>query len=189
MDGKIIQSSGSLDIRFRFGFGPVERAAKDGEIWDVQRWKYNDREMPTIEFRHFTYLPKSLQYQLFQVFESGQLFAEASMHNMFSNNVRTNVFAKRLHTALRFPHSRSKFEYYDIVLSCNLVLMKHIDTKNDHRKRYNICVVYSFYQFIACVQYKISMIMTTRNTVGCALNIIQFYIVLLLYQNISIKTH
>jgi len=50
MDGKIIQSSGSLDIRLTFGFGRVQRAVKDGEIWDVQHWKYNDREMPTIKF-------------------------------------------------------------------------------------------------------------------------------------------
>ena len=92
------------------------------------------------------------------------------MHNVFPNNIRTKVFAKRLNNALGFPHSRAKFEYYDIVLSCNLVLLKHLDTKSDHRKGYTICVVYSFYQVIECVQYKISIIMTTRNTVGCALD-------------------
>jgi len=94
------------------------------------------------------------------------------MHNVFPNNLQIGVFAKRLNIALGVPHSRSKFEYYDIVLSCNLVLLNHLDTKNDHRKRENICVVYSFYQFIASIQYKISIIMTTTKTktVGCTLN-------------------
>ena len=170
MEGKIIQSSPSLDIRLSFGFGRIQRDVKEGETWKVQRWQYKNKEMPTLKFQTFTILPKILQSQLLRVFESGQIFAESNMTNVFPNHLRTKIFAKRLNNALGFPHSRTKFEYYDIVLSCNLVLLKHLDTKNDHRKGYNICVVYSFYQIIEGVQYKISIIMTTRSTVGCAID-------------------
>jgi hypothetical protein len=170
MEGKIIQSSPSLDIRLSFGFGCIERAVKERENWNIQRWQYNNNEMPTLKFQTFTILPKILQSQLLRVIESGQLFAESNMPNVFPNHLRTTIFAKRLNNALGFPHSRTKFEYYDIVLSCNLVLLKHLDTKNDHRKGYNICVVYSFYQVIECVQYKISITMTTKSTVGCVID-------------------
>ena len=75
MEEKIIQSSPILDIRLSFGFGRIQRAVKEGENWNVQRWQYNNKEMPTLKFQTFTILPKILQSQLLRVFESGQLFA------------------------------------------------------------------------------------------------------------------
>ena len=67
-----------------------------------------------------------------------------------------------------FPNASFKFEYIDIVLSLNTILPKHIDSKNDHRKGYNHCTVYSFYQVVDELEYKVSVIMTTRLTVGAA---------------------
>ena len=61
------------------------------------------------------------------------------------------------------------FEYYDILLSRNTVLLKHIDSKNDHRPGYNFCVVYSFFQVIEKLEYNVSIIMTTRSDVGAAI--------------------
>ena len=100
MEGKIIQSPPSLDMRLLFGFG---RAVKEGETWNVQRWQYNNKEMPTLKFQSFTILPKILQSQLLRVFESGQLFAESNMTNVFPNHLRTKIFAKCLNNALGLP--------------------------------------------------------------------------------------
>ena len=55
-----------------------------------------------------------------------------------------------------------------MVLSLNIVLPKHIDSKNDSRKGYNLCVVYSFYKNIDDLEYKVSVIMTTCSAVGTA---------------------
>ena len=75
-----------------------------------------------------------------------------------------------MNTQLGFPLSTNQFEFVDIVVSRNTVLMKHIDHKNDHRKDYNQCVVYSFHQIVDVIAYKVSVIMTSRSTVGAALD-------------------
>ena len=61
------------------------------------------------------------------------------------------------------------FEYFDILLSRNTVLLKHIDSKNDHRPGYNFCVVYSFFQVIEKLEHRVYIIMTTRSAVRAAM--------------------
>ena len=63
----------------------------------------------------------------------------------FPDSYRNTFCAGRLNAALGMPKSVSKFEYYDIALSRNTILRRHIDQKIDHRRGYNYCVVYSFY--------------------------------------------
>ena len=75
-----------------------------------------------------------------------------------------------MNTQLGFPLSTNQFEFVDIVVSRNTVLMKHIDHKNDHRKDYNQCVVYSFHQMVDEIVYKVLVIMTSRTTVGAAMD-------------------
>ncbi len=70
---------------------------------------------------------------------------------------------------MTFPQSSSKFEYVNIVLSHNTNIKDHIDWKNNHRTGYDICIVYSAYLTICSVEYRLSIIMTTRYTVGAAL--------------------
>ena len=114
-----------------------------------------------------TSMSNSLKRQLMTVIESSQVFVEQHYKDSFPDHRRTTLFAGRLNCALGFPRSRAKFEYYDIVLSRNTILRKHIDHKNDHRDGYNHCVVYSFFQEIDGVEYRVSIVMTTRSTVGC----------------------
>jgi len=169
MHGKVVEGETSLNLRIRFGFGRVQRSSIRLQKTVVKTWTLNGTEMPTIQYRTFTSLPCSLQQQLFKVFESAQIFVEGQLTNPFPNKLRSNLCVKKLNTALGFPFSRSKFEYFDIVLSRNSVLPKHIDSKNDSRPGYNFCAVYSFYQVILGLEYKVSIIMTTRSTVGAAL--------------------
>ena len=103
-----------------------------------------------------------------KLFESAQLFVDKCIPNAFPIIAHTNECSKRLNAVLGFPNPKSKFEYFDIVLSRNTVLPKHIDSKNDKCPGYNLCAVYSFYQEIAGVEYKVSVIMTTRSSVGAA---------------------
>ncbi len=67
-----------------------------------------------------------------------------------------------------FPQSTSLFEFFDVIMTRNTTLQKHTDPKNDHRKGYNVCTVYSYVVNLDGVDYKVSIIMTTRTTVGSA---------------------
>ena len=75
-----------------------------------------------------------------------------------------------MNTQLGFPLSTNKFEFVDIVVSRNTVLMKYLDHKNNHRKDYKQCVVYSFHQTVDEIVYTNLVIMTSRTTVGVALD-------------------
>ena len=116
----------------------------------------------------FTNLPDSLKPQMMKLFGSAQLFVDKCIPNAFPIIAHTNECSKRLNAVLGFPNPKSKFEYFDIVLSRNTILQKHIDSKNANCPDYNLCTVYSFYQEIVRVEYKVSVIMTTRSSVGAA---------------------
>ena len=128
----------------------------------------NNQQMPTIQHMIFTNLPDSLKPQIMKPFESAQLFVDKCIPNAFPITARTNECSKRLNAVLGISNSKSKFEQFDIVLSRNTVLPKHIDSKNDNRAGYNLCTVYSFCQEIVGMEYKVSVIMTTHSSVGVA---------------------
>ena len=65
-----------------------------------------------------------------------------------------------------FPHSKQLFEYYDIVITRNTAIPGHIDPMDDHRTGYDCCAVYSFYQIINGMSYRVSVILATRYSVG-----------------------
>ena len=104
------------------------------------------------------------------VIECCQQFLLSHHENAFSNPTRNQHCAGRLNSLLGFPKSRALFEYYDIILSRNMILGKHGDEKNDHRTGYNHCVVYSFYCEIDDLEYKVSIVMTTRSAIGCPMD-------------------
>ena len=125
--------------------------------------------MPTISFRSFLELSDALRANLIHLFESGHVFAQQNCANSFNNPLRNENFSLRFNEMLEYPRARFNFEYIDIVLSRNTELPKHIDRKNDDREGYNVCVVYSFYCTIDELQYRVAVIMCTRNDVGKAL--------------------
>jgi disulfide oxidoreductase YuzD len=166
--GKVDHSLPSQTVRLRFGYGRVQKPSPSKVNWTVHTWNYRGLHMPTIKYKPFTSLPNSLQKQLITVFEAGHIFAETHYNHPFSNELRTQIFSKRMNRLLGYPNARFKFEYIDIVLTMNTKLRKHIDGKNDHREGYNICVVYSYYCTMNDLEYKVSIIMCTRNDVGVA---------------------
>ena len=125
--------------------------------------------MPTSNTYHFPQMNVSLLKTLFCLFESAQKFAVRKYRGRrFPNELRTRIFARRLNAQLGFPTSTSKFEYFHFVLTRNTILQKHINRMNDARPGYNFCVVYSFFQQVEELEYRVSVIMTVRNTVGVA---------------------
>ena len=125
--------------------------------------------MPTLNVTPFLHISKSLQRQIISVMETATSIARSEDHASFSHPIRTKLFAKIFNNAMGFGSSSSLFEYIQIVISKNTVLNEHIDHKNDHRSGYNFCSVYSFYHVKDNEEYRISLIMTTRTTIGAAL--------------------
>ena len=114
--------------------------------------------MPTLNTHPFCRMPKNLQHSVMTVLEAGTSFAKLRMSDSFSNNEQSVVFAQKMNCEMGFPNSKNLFEFVDIVVSRNTILLKHIDFKNDHRKGYNICVVYSFHQIVDELDYRVSVI-------------------------------
>ena len=134
----INKDESSVDSCIRFGFG---RRQKDN---DNTRY-VNGCKVPTLNVMQFLRFPASLRQQLMVVFECATRFVEKYSVSAFNQDERNNLFSKVLNTALGFPMSSSKFEYFDLVISRNVLLRKHSDRNNDHREGYNHCVVYSFF--------------------------------------------
>ena len=125
--------------------------------------------MPTLNVTPFLNIPKTLQRQIISVMETATSMAQSEDHESFSNPIRTKLFANMFNKAMGFGSSSSLFEYIHMVISKNTVLNEHIDHKNDHRSGYNFCSVYSFYHVKDNEEYRIALIMTTRTTIGAAL--------------------
>ena len=168
MSGQVVEGETSLNHRLTFGYGRVQPTVEDTTRWKVHPWTWKGEKMPTIRFLPFKVLPEELKPQLIKIFEAAQLFVDKNLPGSFPVQRRTKTFSKLLNEMLGYPKAKFKFEYFDIVLSLNTILPKHIDSKNDNRQGYNLCCVYSFYQKNDNVEYKVSIIMTTRSAVGAA---------------------
>ena len=166
---KIDPDADGTNFRLRFGFGRLQPTPAPTANCTVIHWNLGSKKMPTISYREFVILPKSLKDELIHVFECAHNFVMSSMPDMFPRNPKRVKCTKKLNTTLGYPKAKMKFEYYDIVITRNIVLPKHIDQKNDHREGYNFCVVYSYYHTIQGFEYKVSIIMTTRSTIGAVL--------------------
>lgn len=168
-EGQVVDGEPSVNVRMRFGYGRVQTEKSPNQKWKVHPWSHNGKQMPTICYLPFINLSVNLQKQLITLFESAQTFVERHTDSPFSDKNRTLIFSKLLNKKLGYPRARFKFEYFDIVLSRNTVLPKHIDSKNDHRPGYNYCAVYSFFETVNGLEYKVSVIMCTRSSVGSAM--------------------
>ena len=124
--------------------------------------------MPTIDTKEWDKMPPSLSNALFKLMEQGTKFCQWVNPTAFCDKERTKIATNVLNARLGHPGAgvTSRFEFVYVVLTLNTKLNKHIDMLNDHRPGYNHCVVYSFYELIADVTHRVSIIMTTRCTVG-----------------------
>ena len=58
--------------------------------------------------------------------------------------------------------------YIDVLVSCDTALARHCDHLNDWRHGYNHTSVYSYHRTVDGAEYKVSVIMATRKSVGKA---------------------
>ena len=163
-EGTINPNEPSINQRARFGFGRIQKAIH-GINMDL-----DGTPAPGANVKDFLNMPQDLQDQLVLIFEASTLFTRTWLKDSFTNSFRNEQCAGTLNNAMGYPTSSSLFEYFEIVVTRNTILKKHCDAKNDHREGYNICTVYSYYTTIDDKEVKVSIIMTSRSTVGSAVD-------------------
>lgn len=159
--GKTKHDHTPTNIRARFGYNQIQLPTHHSH------WVLEGEKMPSYNIQDFLDMSEELRYDFIKLAEGAQRFLSDHYRSPMRDHDRTKHCAKRLNAAMGFSQSTSKFEYFDIVLSKNAILKKHMDYKNDSRLGYDHCVVYSFF---CDTTYRISVIMTTRRDVGCALS-------------------
>ena len=158
-NGNLDPTQYSVNIRITFFFGRIQNA---GNLL------FDGATFPGVNVKSFESIPPALKNQLNILFQDSTLFTKSWIKESFPNAARNAKCAGHLNAKMGFPKSTSLFEYFDVIICRNTVLRKHMDEKNDHRKGYNICTVYSYCVMLNGEEYKISIIMTTRTTVGSA---------------------
>jgi hypothetical protein len=161
---EIVSDEEAVSQSLDFGFGRIQRKSMQ------LNWKFNKTTMPGINTKSFDKFSPKTKAQLMILFEAATQFTSKWYEDSFSDHERNIRCAGYLNSQMGFPGSRSLFEYFMMVISRNTVLSKHCDVKNCHRPGYNICCVYSYYVHVGGQEYKVSIIMTTRTTVGSAFN-------------------
>ena len=160
--GCISHERSCCSAAIKWGWGRIQPDS------NTQTWYINNQKMPTLNVAPFLEITKSLQDQIMVVMETATSIALSQDKAAFTNPIRTKLFAKIFNNAMGFESSSSLFEYIHIVIAKNTVLNEHVDHKNDHRPGYNFCSVYSFFHVKDNDEYRISLIMTTRTTIGAA---------------------
>ena len=158
-NGTLDDTNTSVNIRLQFYFGRIQ---KRGNL------VLNGTTFPGVNVKAFQSMPPVLKKQLVILFENSTTFTKSWIKDSFQNKSRNAQCAGYLNAAMGFPNSTPLFEFFDVVVTRNTTLQKHTDHKNDHRKGYNLCTVYSYVVTLNGADYKVSIIMTTRTTVGSA---------------------
>ena len=162
LQGKIDKNVHTVRRFIRIGFGRIQRESYN------QNWSLGGSTMPGVNVKAFLQMPISLRQQLMVLFEESTSFTRVWHKDSFSDPRRNKHCAGYLNSLLGFPRSTSLFEFVDVIISLNTILTKHCDEKDCHRPGYNESCVYSYYIEIEGYRYKVSIVMTTRTTVGCA---------------------
>ena len=157
---KLSTGQPATNLRARFGYNQIQRPTHHSH------WSLEGERMPSYNVYDFLDMDEDLRYNMMKLAEGGQRFLCDHYRSAGRDLNRIKHCVKRLNEAMGFPQSTSRFEYFDIVLTQNTLLEKHMDYKNDNREGYDHCVVYSFFYGT----FRIAVIMTTRRDIGAALD-------------------
>ena len=120
--------------------------------------------IPSCSSKQFTAMPKDLRIMTLKVMSLSEEYVLSGNPEAFSNTRRHNLFGKWLRGFLECKPSDPRFswEYVDILITANSKLCRHMDHVNDGTEGYKFCCVHSFSHALNGVDYKVSIIVTTR---------------------------
>lgn len=95
---------------------------------------------------------------------------EGGPYNSCKDELRSKLVNDLFHDA-GWGGSFVGWEYINISLrSASDTLYKHFDSKNDRRVGYNHAAIYSFIRSHCNMEYRVVIVMTYRNSMGCAVD-------------------
>ena len=173
------RSETDTNRRIRFGCGQNQRTTYERyRCFDKSTHKVHklasdvrteDRvNCPTIDTRAYHNMPRTAKEFIRNVARLGKAMVKRYHGRAALNDKERNIiFSKALSKELCWRADVCAFEYIDIqIMSEGVVLYRHMDYKNDSRIHYNHTFVYSFFREIKGVEYKVSIVMTTRCDAG-----------------------
>lgn len=149
-------------IRWGWGRGQPSRSSAYQE--------HDGTSIPSLNLREYQEIPPELRSGLFQIFAGAHEILTTRHPGAFGDDERNRIFGGRLRREMGCddPKRVFYFEYYDIVVTSKSNLRRHMDYLNDKRNGYDFVAVYSFFRAIDGIEYKASIIMTSRSSAGAA---------------------
>ena len=174
--------SSSVNRRIRWGVGQnQEHTNKKFRTYNVHTQKIQDHitgtlgvdciNCPTISSSPFNNMDERAKIFVREVAGLGKkMISKYYKGDAFCDKKRNRFFSGCLNKEMGWPVYESPFEYFDLqITTSDVKLHRHMDYKNDSRHGYNHTFVYSYFRYIAGVEYKVSMVMTTRQNAGSAM--------------------
>ena len=155
-----------IQARLRLGFGQGQPKTSSAYR------QYRGVPTPSLKAGAFNDLGDELKKKLCCVFHAAAEEVKKEDPDAFDDDLRGKVFGDMLRKELKLgcydEYPSFPWEYVDVLVTSGTGLARHCDHLNDNRKGYNHCSVYSYGRVIGGDEYKVSIIMTTRKSVGRA---------------------
>ena len=128
--------------------------------------------MPSCAYKQFTAMPEDLREMIFKVLSIADEYVLSKHEDAFPDELRYNLFGKWLRGFLECKPTDPMFrwEYIDILITANSKLCRHMDHVDDDTDGYDYNCVHSFNYSLDGVDYKVSIIMTTRDRLARAMD-------------------
>ena len=134
--------------------------------------EHNGMPMPSFRSKDFLAMPKNLRDQLCKLLCIASEEVKKVWPGSFHDKMRNEIFGNKMRKELGIKEGikcEFPWEYVDILVTCETGLSRHCDYLNDRRDGYRHCSIYSFWRTVDGVEYKVSIIMTTRTSIGKAM--------------------
>ena len=178
-----------VNLRLRMGFGQAQPKSNDAYRGFCLKTKqilckrdvtkkgngHNEKYvvgLPTLNISQFKILSKPAQNFLMRVAEVGtDVVHKYYGKKAFDDELRHTLFSEELFLGLGYHGLLAYWEYIDIVVTSGYIrLRRHMDYEDDSRENFDHTYVYSFFKILDEVEFKVSIIMTTRCDVGSAMD-------------------
>ena len=151
--------------RIRGGWGQGQPS------WSPAYREHEEIMIPSLKCEGLKTMSRALRKKLYWVFHLVAEMVKKEHPGAFWDEMRQKIFGGMMREELGCDDDDPVFpwEYFDVLVTCDTALSRHCDHLNDWRKGYNHTSVYSYHRTVEGAEYKVSIIMTTRRSVGRAM--------------------
>ena len=169
---KELADNHDLQERILFGYGRAQPEYTTGGTINPAYRDHAGLIMPSLRAKEFVAMPEELRNTLCKLLHVAAEEVKSISPGAFNDDMRGDIFGKAMRKELGIKDGIAyefPWEYVDILVTCATGLCRHCDHLNDRREGYQHCSVYSYFRTVKGIEYKVSIIMTTRCSVGKAM--------------------